>query len=140
MANTEKVTRNYVYYEASGDKRSALQMVISSYNNFGKPDAEGYFPSSYFTVKAFGPKADFIYKNFKPGSAINIVGTLVIEKGREKEDGTGRYPDAYVIYVDNQYFPARSAGEGSGKAVHSESPAAAKPANTKPTKVSLMPF
>lgn len=132
LKNTEKAPHMYAYYpgDAANNKKSVLSMVISSQKNYGKADENGYYPSSLFTVKAFGPKADFINKYFQPGSSILVEGTLEVEHGAEKEDGT-RYPDRVVIYLDNQYFCARGANDGeksasSGVAVSSSRPAAKK--------------
>lgn len=141
MANTEKIQDNYKFFEgneATG-KKSVLKFTISSQKNYGKPDANGYYPTCFYVIKAFGPKADFINRCFKPGDSIMIEGSLEVEPGGETAEGT-RYSAKTVIYVDNAYFPSR--GSNDTKKAESSTATSSAPAQAASSKkaTSASPF
>ena len=81
IPNSEKNTKNYAYYPATGDpanggKASFLHFLLSTRKEGAPKGEDGFYPTEIWSVKAFGPTADQIDKYFGPNTSILIFGTL----------------------------------------------------------------
>jgi len=102
-------------YGPEKDGKKAWYMGKVSVQKDIKPEGEKYYPSILVSVKAFGPKADFLEKQFPQGSGVIIVGHLDMDNDYTDKDGN-EVKGGLVVIVDDIYFPDSPAKTGDAKA------------------------
>ena len=126
------------YKEGDGDKRSFLSWAVSVKRDFKKQD-EQYYPSDLIPIKPWGPKADFIAKNFNQGDGVVISGRLQKDDDYEVE-GETRKGQLYIL-VENVNFleGAKSSGNDSTPSSAPTSKPSGLPPKTSPSFPSKKP-
>jgi len=125
------------YLEPKENKRAVISLMVSVQRNY-KPEGEKYYPEDLIRVKAFGPKAEFIHKNFQQGSFIGLTGDLREDK-YEKDGKTIRNN---YFNVSECSFPqgGRNENEGSSESSSTSSSNSSNPFDKKKETSSSNPF
>lgn len=112
------------YKQGEGDNgRSFLGWALSVKRDYKPADAQ-YYPEDLLNFKAFGPKADFIKKNFSQGDGMILEGRVQKDDDYEKDGQTVK--GQMFILVENAYFAEGRKANGEGEA-KSSAPAAKAP-------------
>ena len=119
---------------AEGEKKAFLSYAISVKRDFKPQDAQ-YYPEDLINFKAFGPKAEFINKQFSKGDGLILAGRLQKDDDYEK-DGQIQKGQLFLL-VENVSFAegtnkgGDSAGSSSGSKAPAKRPGPGKPVAPK---------
>lgn len=94
------------------DKRSYAGFLINVKRNY-KPEGNQYYPEDDIFIKAFGPTAEFVARNFNERDHIGIEGQLRREEDDENKDGEKIKGRVYV-QADRVHFVGNPNGNGNG--------------------------
>ena len=93
------------------EKKSFVGFTINVKRNY-KPEGAEYYPDDDIYVKAFGPTAEFIARNFNKEDHIGIEGRLQRDEDRQDNDGD-KIKGRLYVQVDRAHFVG-SAKNGNG--------------------------
>ncbi|WP_159649481.1 single-stranded DNA-binding protein [Erysipelothrix aquatica] len=105
---TGTIFKDMKYYEGVGNKKSMMQITVSTRNNFKGQD--GKFGYTYVSCRTWGHQADFINKYFKEGTAVEIQGTLE-QSSWSKESGEKMYD--WYVKIDSIGFGVKDFVKGN---------------------------
>lgn len=121
------------YKAGEGDKKAFLSWSLSVKRDFKAAD-EQYYPEDLIPFKAFGPKADFINKNFNQGDGLILTGR--IQKAEDYEKDGQMVRGGLFLNVETISF-AEGRNNGDAPAASSNSGTKSAPAKTAPAKSGL---
>ena len=101
-----------IYNLEDEDKKSYLGFLMNVQRDY--VGEEGYRPNDDIYVKAFGPTAEFIHRNFEEGSHIIVEGKLQRDQDTEDEDGNKVKGRMFVV-TDRAYFAGGPNGNNGNK-------------------------
>lgn len=101
------IFKDIKYYEASGGKKSYIRFTLATQDDFKAKNQEKY-GYQYLPCEAYGQTADFIFRNFKEGSAIEITDAELRNNNYEK-DGVAIY--GLVITIKQVQFTPKDFGQ-----------------------------
>ena len=117
MKNTENAPHNYMFNASNGEKKSFLRMTISSTKPGSKKDEKtGYYPTDFWTVKAFGQTAEFINQYFGPGSRVVVSGEITMSEPYTAPETGKEYPARPEIIASRVWIadaPSNTTESGS---------------------------